>query len=118
MLNLPFDTAVEFVRKIASADCVFTNSFHALMFSMVFKRNVRIVRPTALIRRGMAARMQEFVGTVINGPLIMEKLEDAFASYERGEKISYDGQELKRRRTESMTWLKTAIKVASESTNG
>ena len=105
---------VEFVRKIASADCVFTNSFHALMFSMIFKRNVRIVKPTASIRRGMAARMQEFSGTIIMGPLIMETLEDAFVSYERGETVAYNEQELNRRRVESETWLKNAIKIATE----
>ena len=105
---------VEFVRKIASADCVFTNSFHALMFSMIFKRNVRIVNPTASIRRGMAARMQEFSGTIIMGPLIMETLEDAFVSYERGETVAYNEQELNRRRVESETWLKNAIKIATE----
>ena len=105
---------VEFVRKIASADCVFTNSFHALMFSMIFKRNVRIVKPTASIRRGMAARMQEFSGTIIMGPLIMETLEDALVSYERGETVAYNEQELNRRRVESETWLKNAIKIATE----
>ena len=105
---------VEFVRKIASADCVFTNSFHALMFSMIFKRNVRIVKPTASIRKGMAARMQEFSGTIIMGPLIMETLEDAFVSYECGEKVSYNEQELNRRRVESETWLKNAIKITTE----
>ena len=51
---------IEFIRSIASADCVFTNSFHALMFSMIFKKNVRIVKPSAPIRKDMAARMQEF----------------------------------------------------------
>ncbi|MBR3924084.1 MAG: polysaccharide pyruvyl transferase family protein, partial [Kiritimatiellae bacterium] len=109
---------VEFVRKIAAADCVFTNSFHALMFSMVFRRNVRIIKPTAQIRKGMAARMREFAGTVITGPLIMETLEEAFASYERGERVSYDEAELKRRRAESEAWLKKAIKTAKGTDNG
>ena len=108
---------VEFVRKIAFADCVFTNSFHALMFSMVFGRNVRIVKPTAPIRKGMAARMQEFSGTIVRGPLIMETLEDAFASYERGETVSYDEEALARRRKASEAWLANAIKSATEPGN-
>ena len=100
---------VEFVSKIAGADCVFTNSFHALMFSTIFRRDVRIVKPTAAIRKGMAARMQEFSGTMIVGPLIMDSLEDAFLSYERGERISYNDAEINRRRKESENWLKKAI---------
>lgn len=105
---------LEFVRKISTADCVFTNSFHALMFSMIFRRNVRIVKPTATIRRGMAARMQEFSGSIIKGPLIMDTLEDAFASYERGDRVSYDEYELDRRRAESEAWLRNAIKIATK----
>ena len=109
---------VEFVKKIAAADCVFTNSFHALMFSIIFRRNVRIVKPSAPIRQSMAARMQEFSRTIVNGPLIMDSLEDAFVSYERGEKLSFNEQELNHRRIESEKWLKNAIKIATESMNG
>ncbi len=108
---------LEFVRTIASADCVFTNSFHALMFSIVFKRNVRIVKPSAPIRKGMSARMEEFSGTIVHGPLIMETLEDAFASYERGERVSYDEAALNLRRAESEAWLKNAIDLAGRSEN-
>ena len=104
---------VEFVSKIAGADCVFTNSFHALMFSTIFRRNVRIVKPTAAIRKGMDARMKEFSGTMILGPLIMETLEDALLSYERGEQISYNTAEIDRRRKESENWLKSAIALAT-----
>lgn len=106
---------IEFVQKIASADCVFTNSFHALMFSIIFKRNVRIIKPTAAIRKGMAARMQEFAGTIIHGPLIMENLEEAFASYERGDMVHYDIEKLSARRVESEAWLSAAIQNVSES---
>lgn len=109
---------VEFVRTIATADCVFTNSFHALMFSIVFKRNVRIVKPSAPIRKGMSARMEEFSGTIINGPLIVETLEDAFASYEQGERVAYDEAALNRRRAESEAWLKNAIDLAGKAGNG
>lgn len=104
---------IEFISRIAGADCVFTNSFHALMFSTIFRRNVRIVKPTAAIRKGMAARMQEFSGTMIIGPLIMESLEDAFLSYECGEQVTYHDAEINRRRMESENWLKSAISLAT-----
>ncbi len=109
---------IEFVRRVATADCVFTNSFHALMFSIIFNRNVRIVKPTAPIRKKMAARMQEFSGTVINGPLIVETLEDAFTSYEQGERVTYDEAALNRRRAESVAWLRNAIDLAGKAGNG
>ena len=96
----------EFLRSIASADCVFTNSFHALMFSIIFEKNIRIVKPTA--------RMQEFSGTVVKGPLIMDTIEDAFASFERGESIEFDQNELNRRRMFSKAWLSQAIATCEE----
>ena len=104
---------VEFVRSVAAADCVFSNSFHALMFSTIFRKNVRIVKPTHPGRKKMAARMQEFSGTIIHGPLIMETIDDAFASYERGETVSYNEALLQRRRSESMEWLAEAISNAT-----
>ena len=106
----------EFIRSIAAADCVFSNSFHALMFSTIFRKNVRIVEPSHPGRKQMAARMQEFSGTIIHGPLIMENIDKAFESYDRGEKVSYDESLLQCRRAESAAWLQHAIQtVSSES---
>lgn len=99
----------EFIRSIAAADCVFSNSFHALMFSTIFRKNVRIVKPTHPGRKQMAARMQEFSGSIIHGPLIMDTMGAAFQSYERGEKTVYDEMLLTRRREQSAKWLETAI---------
>ena len=107
----------EFVRSLAAADCVFSNSFHALMFSTIFRKNVRIVEPSHPGRKQMAARMQEFSGTIIHGPLIMENIDEAFASYERGEKVSYDEALLQRRRSESAEWLQHAIQAACNAPN-
>lgn len=105
---------VEFVRSVAAAACVFSNSFHALMFSTIFRKNVRIVKPTNPGRKQMAARMQEFSGTIVHGPLITENIDEAFASYERGEEISYDEELLQRRRSESAEWLAEAISNATK----
>lgn len=107
----------EFVRSLAAADCVFSNSFHALMFSTIFRKNVRIVEPSHPGRKQMAARMQEFSGTIIHGPLIMETIDDAFGSYERGETVSYDEALLKQRRSESAEWLQHAIQAACNAPN-
>ena len=58
--------------------------------------------------------MQEFSGSIIHGPLIAETLDEAFASYERGEKVCYDEAMLNRRRIESAEWLAEAISVATK----
>ena len=84
------------------------------MFSIIFEKNIRIVKPTATMRKGMSARMQEFSGTVVKGPLIMDTIEDAFASFERGESIEFDQNELNRRRMFSKAWLSQAIATCEE----
>lgn len=103
----------DFVSSISSADCVFTNSFHALMFSLIYRRNVRVVEPTAPVRKGMSARMQEFAGRLLGGPLIAETLEDALGSYVRGERISYNDTEIDNWRARSRAWLEKAIAGAT-----
>ena len=57
----------EFVRSITAATAVISNSYHALMFSLVFGREVRIVLPTHPVRRKMNARLREFEGVLTEG---------------------------------------------------
>lgn len=109
---------IEFLRKIANSDCVLTNSFHALMFSIIFRRNVRIVKPSASIRKGMSARMQEFSGSIIKGPLVVDNLDAALNSYGRGEHVTYDEDVLSQRRRDSEAWLQKAIRKATTVHNG
>ena len=99
-----------FVSSVATAMCVFTNSFHALMFSMIYRRNVRVVKPTAPWRKGMSARMQEMSDKLIRGPLIAETIDDAMSSYCNGEFVSYNEEELSRRIEASERWLQNAVR--------
>lgn len=103
----------EFVSSVATAKCVFTNSFHALMFSVIYRRNVRVVKPTAPWRKRMSARMQEMSDRIIRGPLIAETLDDSISSYCSGEFVSYNEEELSRRIGESKRWLQDAIREAA-----
>lgn len=102
----------EFVRSIASAEAVVSNSYHALMFSLVFGREVRIVLPTHPVRRKMNARLREFEGTLTEGPLTAEKLSEALRSMASGEHVAIKAEALAARVAASDRWLKAAISAA------
>ena len=102
----------EFVRSIAAAEAVVSNSYHALMFSLVFGREVRIVLPTHPVRRKMNARLWEFEGTLTEGPLVAEKLSDALRSLVSGEHVAIRTEALAARVAASDRWLKAAISAA------
>ena len=102
----------EFVRAIATAEAVVSNSYHALMFSLVFGREVRIVLPTHPVRRKMNARLREFEGTLTEGPLVAEKLSEALRSLGSGEHVAIKAEALAARVAASDRWLGAAISAA------
>jgi len=95
----------DFMREISAADWIVTNSYHALMFSIIYNRDVRIIVPTNSVRKEMHARMKEFEGSVIEGPLMQPDIVTALKSIERGETTTINVDELNRRRTFSRNWL-------------
>ena len=99
----------EFVRAIAAAKAVVSNSYHALMFSLVFGKEVRIVLPTHPVRRKMNARLREFEGTLTEGPLLADKLSDALKSIASGERVRIRDEALASRISSSARWLDAAI---------
>ena len=101
----------EFVRSIALADSVVSNSYHALMFSLVFGREVRIVLPTHPVRRAMNARLREFEGTLTDGPLIADTLSAALASLAAGERVTVRTDALSRRADASRVWFSNALET-------
>lgn len=100
----------DFLREISAADWIVTNSYHALMFSIIYNRNVRIIVPTDTVRQDMHERMREFEGTIISGPLMQRDLLSALNSFELGERITIDSEELEKRRVCSRNWLKNQIR--------
>ena len=99
-----------FVRAIASADAVVTGSYHALLFSVLYGRNVRFVVPdTATPQSAMMVRIRDYAGSVIRGPLLQPSVEAALASAVSGETTVVDADELERRRQLSLDWLKGAL---------
>ena len=109
----------EFVCAIAAAEAVVSNSYHALMFSLVFGREVRIVLPTHPVRRKMNARLREFEGTLTEGPLVADKLSDALRSLASSEHVVIRTEALMSRVAASNRWLKaTLAKIRLQFTRG
>jgi len=99
-----------FVRAIASARAVVTSSYHALLFSVLYGRNVRFVTPDAATpQAGMMVRIRDYADRIVRGPLLQPDLATAFASLARGEETAVDEAELARRRAESLACLKGAL---------
>jgi len=103
----------EFLRSIASADGVVSDSFHALMFSILYGRNVRILRPSTEGRRGMFARIEEFA-THAQGMLLADDLADALRSVVEAPAPAFDAAWLSERIAQSAAWLKNVIAPAME----
>lgn len=53
----------EFVQTFYEASAVVSDSFHALMFSYIFDKAVRNIRPTTKNRQGMFGRITEFISS-------------------------------------------------------
>lgn len=100
----------DFMREISAADWIVTNSYHALMFSIIYDRNVRIIVPADKVRQQMHERMREFEGTVINGPLMQPDIETALHSFESGECTVINKAELDKRREFSRNWLREQLR--------
>lgn len=99
----------EFVQAFATATWVLADSFHAAMFSTVFGRNLRLLKPDRDFRREMFARIEEFVATAITGPVLVDTIEEALGSFAKGVTISYDLQAVETLRQRSLNWLKASI---------
>lgn len=107
----PFLTAgpQEFLESFAQANWVLSDSFHALMFSSIFGKQVAILRPHSDVRKAMFARIEEFVETTTDGPVIEDTVESALARFERGEKMSFRQDVIAKRREASWAWLRAAL---------
>lgn len=95
----------EFVRSIAAAEAVVSNSYHALMFSLVFGREVRIVLPTHPVRRKMNARLREFEELLEEGALVCDSLGAALTSFESNARTVIRTEILSSRIASSRAWL-------------
>ncbi len=107
----------DFMREISAATWIVTNSYHAMMFSVIYRKNIRIIVPSDKVRQGMHARMQEFAGSIIKGPLMQASIADALESFEKSENVLVDEIELNDRIEKSRNWLKMQLEVIENDFN-
>ena len=104
------DGPASFVRAIAGASAVVTGSYHALLFAILFGRDVRFIVPGASTpQAAMMVRIRDYAEKIVRGPLLQPSVEAAFASVAAGERTKIEVEELERRRQASLAWLKEAI---------
>lgn len=100
---------IEFVKSIASASWVITDSFHALMFASIFNCNVRFLKPLSFSRESMFARIIEFANECIVGPLVAADLQHALYSIESGESVSFNQNRISKMRSYAYQWIRNTI---------
>ena len=100
----------EFMNGIATAKYVLSDSFHALMFSCVLGKNVRIVRPhDGNAREKMFSRIEEFCQEYIKGECIFDNIQTSLSSFESGNIVTIKNVELKKFIMNSKDWLESSI---------
>jgi hypothetical protein len=103
----------DFLNAHASASWIITDSFHSLMFSSIFNKNVRVIRPSCGFRSAMFARIEEFQKCITHGSIISDSLNDALYSFLNDEDITFNQDRIATLRNNSMQWLQSAIEVAT-----
>lgn len=98
----------EFVGEFANADWVVSDSFHALMFSIAFNKNVRMLYPKTVFRRKMFARIEELTSHM-KGEVVADDISAALGSFMRGERVAIDSEWIASRRNDSLDYLKANI---------
>ena len=104
----------EFLASIAGSSGVVTNSYHALMFSLIYGKNVRVLQPTDPSRRVMSARFDEIAASFVDGPLFAASLEDGLAGVTSGDVAQIDAEALDERVDFSRRWLERALASVGE----
>jgi len=99
----------EFISALRYSTWVITDSFHALAFSILFKKNVRVIKPSDEFRMGMFSRIEETAANYITGPAISNSCRDALASFASNEQVIPIASRLSNDRTQSLAWIKNAL---------
>lgn len=103
----------EFVYYASIATDAVSDSFHALMFSVIFDLNIRILRPQNDFRQFMFSRIEEFTECVSRGTLIANNLHDALESIHKSPVIIFDAEKIRKKREQSKNWLLEALQGLS-----
>lgn len=100
----------EFVSALCDAEWVVTDSFHAVMFSAIFGKNVRVVRPKLPTRIEMFERIEE-IGAMSSNPVAFSCVDigEAVDSLEKLPEVTFSKTKLGEFRKTSLDWLKGAL---------
>lgn len=102
----------DFVRNISMANWVLTDSFHALMFSLVFEKDVRVLRPKNAYRKRMFSRIEDASKLFMETEIICNNVEEALGSFLHNEKSRVNQTAVNRAVNYSKEWLRSAISGA------
>lgn len=104
-------TPDEFVRAVANADYVVTDSFHGLMFSIVYRKNVRILTPVDGKGVQSFARLSECAVKYFRDDILAVGLDAALKSLSEGREVRYEEGKIELDRKRSMDWVRSAIEM-------
>ena len=100
----------EFLESVLSADWVLTDSFHAVVFSALFGKNVRVLAPQTETRRMMFSRIGELEEWLLPScDFICKDVESALVSFVKKGRTVFDKAKIAQRRKESLSWLRRAL---------
>lgn len=101
---------LDFLRALRAADNVLTDSFHAVMFSAIFDKNVRVLRPQSEVRKAMFDRiveLSELLASPVN--FIQPNVEAALESFGTESKTRFSIDKMNEIRRDSLAWLECAL---------
>lgn len=98
----------DFKKAFERAKWVVSDSFHALMFSIIYDCDIRVLCPCDNQRRQMFARISEFVNHA-SGNMVVETIKDALELLDSDEKVEFDSEWLERAMEYSRSWLLSAV---------
>lgn len=103
------DDPVEFVSALSRADGVITDSFHGLMFSAIFEKNVRILLPENDFHSQAFARMEDFIVYSKSKDFFSANVDTACSSL-FSRHTEFSGEALNRDIEKSKQWLGNALR--------
>ena len=98
----------EFMAAFKSAQWVVSDSFHALMFSICYGCDPRMIKPSSPFRQKMFARIEEF-NVHAQGPLVADTVSSALESLANGERVMFDYSWISAQISKSKTWIASAL---------
>ena len=100
----------DFVEAFQAADVIIADSFHALMFSAIFRKNFRILRPVAEWARISFDRIRDFCEDFILGDCEADSLDSALASIRDGYIVGFNELAIRNAIHDSRQWLEKNLK--------